>query len=49
MSNDDDDLDPTSADTDSSGFLNEDWLATLIGLGILALALFGLIPAGLIW
>lgn len=28
--------------------LNEDWLATLFGLGLLLAALVGLIPAGLI-
>ena len=40
--------DDTEAD-DAGGFLSEDWLATIVGLGILALALAGLIPDGLLW
>jgi hypothetical protein len=31
------------------GGLSEDWLATLVGLSILALALLGLVPQGLLW
>jgi hypothetical protein len=37
------------ADASPQGGLNEDWLATIVGLCILALALLGLIPAGLLW
>ncbi|MFO7325668.1 MAG: hypothetical protein DIU62_008120 [Pseudomonadota bacterium] len=36
-------------DASQEGGLSEDWLATIVGLSILALALFGLIPAGLLW
>jgi len=39
----------TGEDPASGGLLSEDWLATLVGLGILLLALAGLIPAGLLW
>lgn len=31
------------------GALNEDWLATIVGLAILALALLGLIPDAVLW
>lgn len=31
------------------GFLSEDWLATIVGLVILTLAIAGLIPSGLLW
>lgn len=44
------DLDAAASDTTGSeGFLNEDWLATIIGLAILALALLGLIPKAVLW
>jgi hypothetical protein len=36
-------------DTPSGGGVNEDWLATLVGLGLLVLALFGLIPDAVLW
>ena len=45
----DDDIDQDGADESSGGGLSEDWLAVIVGLGILLLALFGLIPAGLLW
>lgn len=32
-----------------SAFLNEDWLATIVGLAILGLALLGLIPKTVLW
>ena len=31
------------------GFFSEDWLATIVGLVILGLAMAGLIPKGLLW
>lgn len=31
------------------GRLNEDWLATIVGLAILALALLGLVPEAVLW
>lgn len=30
-------------------FLSEDWLATIVGLVLLALAMAGLIPESLLW
>lgn len=45
----DDDSDNGVDDAPAGGFLSEDWLATLVGLGILILALAGLIPEGLLW
>ncbi|HMN46989.1 MAG TPA: hypothetical protein PKE27_20600 [Povalibacter sp.] len=43
--------DPDLAATDrpSGGGINEDWAATIVGLGLLALALFGLIPEAVLW
>lgn len=43
--------DPELAATDrpSGGGINEDWAATIVGLGLLALALFGLIPKAVLW
>ena len=43
--------DPALAATDkpSGGGINEDWAATIVGLGLLALALFGLIPDAVLW
>lgn len=39
----------TATDTPSGGGMSEDWLATLLGLAILALALFGLLPEAVLW
>ncbi|WP_168734278.1 hypothetical protein [Pseudothauera nasutitermitis] len=44
------DLDATATDTGPGGkALNEDWLATIVGLAILALALLGFIPREVLW
>lgn len=42
-------ISPSPADTPSGGGVDEDWLATIAGLAILALALFGLIPGKVLW
>ncbi|MEW2427151.1 hypothetical protein AB0877_03970 [Micromonospora sp. NPDC047644] len=41
---------PPSPETaaDSRLAFNEDWAATILGLALLALVLFGVIPAGLV-
>ena len=39
----------TATDTPSGGGMSEDWLATLLGLAILALALLGLLPDSVLW
>jgi len=39
----------TSMDTPSGGGMSEDWLATILGLAILALALLGLLPDAVLW
>lgn len=39
----------TATDTPSGGGISEDWLATLLGLAILALALLGLLPDSVVW
>mgnify|MGYP001171413048 CR=1 FL=1 len=39
----------SATDTPSGGGIGEDWLATLAGLGLLLLALLGLIPDGVLW
>ena len=39
----------SATDTSSGGGIGEDWLATLAGLGLLLLALLGLIPDGVLW
>lgn len=43
--------DPELAATDkpSGGGMNEDWWATAVGLGLIAIALLGFIPRGLLW
>lgn len=46
---DESDLELSAVDTPSGGGINEDWLATIIGLAILALALLGLIPEAVLW
>ena len=46
---DSNDAEPTPEAGGRAGFLNEDWLATIVGLAILALALLGLIPGAVIW
>ncbi|MEU1588189.1 hypothetical protein [Micromonospora sp. NPDC005710] len=44
--------DPSSPAPETAGesrlALNEDWAATILGLGLLALVLLGAIPAGLV-
>jgi hypothetical protein len=47
--NPDDQLQLSATDTPSGGGISEDWLATLLGLAILALALFGFIPDAVLW
>jgi hypothetical protein len=47
MSNDE--RNDTPEDAAGSSMWSEDWLATLIGLAILALALLGLIPQTVLW
>lgn len=42
-------LELAPTDTPSGGGVSEDWLATLLGLAMLALALFGLIPDAVLW
>lgn len=42
------DKDPTAPDGAGKFSLSEDWLAVVVGLVLLALALTGLIPPGLI-
>lgn len=37
------------ADAAGGGLLNEDWLATIVGLALLALALLGLVPDAVLW
>lgn len=46
---DDQDSNTDADDAPEGGFFSEDWLATIVGLGILALAVAGLIPKGLLW
>lgn len=43
--------DPDLAPTDipSGGGISEDWLATVVGLGLLVLALLGAIPKAVLW
>lgn len=43
----DPELDPT--DKPSGGGMSEDWLATLVGLTLVAIAFFGLIPKAVLW
>ncbi len=43
----DPELSPT--DKPSGGGMSEDWWATVIGLGLAALALLGLVPNGILW
>ncbi len=38
-----------ATDKPSGGGISEDWLATIVGLGLLVLALFGLIPKAVLW
>ena len=45
----DDDFNTPEDDAPEGGFLTEDWLATIVGLVILGLAMAGLIPKGLLW
>lgn len=47
--NDTDDHAGSGDEGGSGGFLNEDWAAAVVGLAILAFALFGLIPDALLW
>jgi hypothetical protein len=52
MSNPDTRLrDPELAATDkpSGGGMSEDWLATLVGLALVVIAFFGLIPKAVLW
>lgn len=44
-----DDSNALEDDAPEGGILSEDWLATIVGLAILALAIAGLIPKGLLW
>lgn len=46
---DSEELELTATDTPSGGGVNEDWVATILGLAILALALLGVIPNELLW
>lgn len=46
---DEDNSDTAADDAPEGGFFSEDWLATIVGIGILALAIAGLIPEGLLW
>lgn len=39
---------PVTVDSVRTVHLSEDWLATIVGLAILALGLLGLIPEGLV-
>ena len=39
---------PVTVDSVRKVHLSEDWLATIVGLAILALGLLGLIPEGLV-
>lgn len=39
----------SATDTPSGGGIGEDWWATLVGLGLLVLALLGLIPDAVLW
>lgn len=39
----------STIDTPSGGGIGEDWLATLVGLAILILALLGLVPDAVLW
>lgn len=39
----------SATDTPSGGGIGEDWLATLVGLGLLVLALLGLVPDAVLW
>ncbi len=43
------DVAETETPSGGGGGLNEDWLATIVGLAILALALLGFIPKAVLW
>lgn len=49
MKPDKEELELTATDKPSGGGMSEDWLATLLGLAILALALLGLFPDAVLW
>lgn len=49
MSDNDGSARPEAKDAAEGGLLNEDWLATIAGLALLALALLGLVPDALLW
>jgi len=46
---DEPELELAPTDTPSGGGVSEDWLATLLGLVLLALALSGLVPDAVLW
>jgi hypothetical protein len=39
----------SATDTPSGGGIGEDWLATIAGLALLLLSLFGFIPDAVLW
>lgn len=43
------DIELAATDKPSGGGISEDWAATLVGLGLVLLALFGLIPSAVLW
>lgn len=49
MSDNDSSARPEAAEAAGGGLLNEDWLATIAGLALLALALLGLVPDIVLW
>lgn len=49
MTDDNESARPEAEHASDGGFLNEDWLATIVGLALLALALMGLVPDAVLW
>lgn len=48
MTDENDSAPSDESDTSGNG-LNEDWLATIVGLALLGLALLGLVPDAVLW